>query len=345
APAHGRAPDGPEDPDGCASRVRHVAYETGTRHYAHADLPGRADHIPHMIAGAAGLDGAVLVVSALDGVRPQTAEHLLLARQAGVRHVVVALTKAEAGGPELTELVELDTRALLTAHGFDGQRTAVVRVSARRALAGDPRWTGTVEALLDAVDTYVPTPGRPVREPFLLPVERVLPLPGGGAVVAGTIERGAVRPGDRLEIAGGTGGPRVAPLAGLETFGRPMAGARAGDTVALLLPGVPHHEVRRGDVVAAPGSLVPRRRCPVRVRLLPPESGGAGGVDGPVRFHFRTADVPGTLVLGPDRSVPPGATVPGTVLLDRALPLDAGLPFAVREGGRTVGVGTVATAE
>ncbi|RLU80459.1 elongation factor Tu [Streptomyces griseocarneus] len=343
-PARGRASDGP---DGGTSRVRHVSYETGTRHYAHADLPGRADHVPHMIAGAAGLDGAVLVVSALDGIRPQTAEHLLLARQAGVRHLVVALTKAEEGGPELTELVELDTRALLAAHGFDGPRTPVVRVSARRALAGDPRWTGTVEALLDAVDTYVPTPERPVREPFLLPVEQVVPLPGGGVAVAGTVERGAVRPGDRLEVVGGTGGPRVAPLAGLETFGRPMAGARAGDTVALLLPGLPHDEVRRGDVVVAPGSLVPRRRCHARVRLLPPETGGAdgprpGSTGGRVRFHFRTADVPGTLVLGPDRPAPSGATVTGTVLLDRALPLDTGLPFAVRESGRTVGVGAVA---
>ncbi|MGW1071679.1 GTP-binding protein [Streptomyces sp. NPDC002537] len=322
-----------------------VAYETGTRHYAHADLPGRADHVKHMIAGAAGLDGAILVVSVLDGVMPQTAEHLLLARQAGVRHVVVALTKADAGSPEMTELVELDVRALLTAHGYDGHRTAIVRVSALRALEGDPLWTGTIEALLDAVDTYVPTPRRPAAGPLLLPVERVLTLAGRGTAVIGVIERGTLRPGDHVELLGrAAGGPRTTRLAGLETFGAPMATARAGDTVALLLPGVPRHEAHRGDVVAAPGSLVPRRRFRARVRLLP-----TAAVDGRgpavnsrgARFHFRTADVPGTVDLVPPGSAPPGATVAVTAVLDRGVPLEAGLPFAVREGGRTVGLGTV----
>ncbi|MEV6669291.1 GTP-binding protein [Streptomyces sp. NPDC051162] len=324
--------------------VPHVAYETGTRHYAHADLPGGADRVKHMIAATAGLDGAILVVSALDGIGPRTAEHLLLARQSGVRHLVVALSKADAGGPELTELVELDTRALLTAHGYDGAHTPVVRVSALRALDGDPRWTGTIEALLDAVDTYVPTPRRRTDEPLLLPVERVFTLTGRGTAVAGAIERGTVRPGAAVDIVGRPGGPRRAEVTGLETFGEPMAGARAGDSVALLLRGVERHEVHRGDVVAVPGSVLPRRRFRARVRLL---SAAEGGRSRPLatgcraQLHFRTADVPGTVDLGPHGSALPGRPLTLTVTLDRPAPLERGVPLTLREAGRTIGVGEV----
>ncbi|MEU3755608.1 GTP-binding protein [Streptomyces olivoreticuli] len=327
-----------------APHVTHVAYETGTRHYAHADLPGRADRVKHMIAAAAGLDGAILVVSALDGIGPQTAEHLLLARQCGVRHLVVALAKADAGGPEITELVELDVRALLTAHGYDGPRTPIVRVSALRALGGDPRWTGTIEALLDAVDTYLPTPVRRTDGPLLLPVERVFTLAGQGTAVAGAIERGTVRPGATVDVVGRPAGPRAARVTGLETFGEPMAAARAGDSVALLLHGVERHEVHRGDVVAAPGSVLPRRRVRARVRLLPPQDGGRPrplATGRRVQLHFRTADVPGTVDLGPHGRALPGRPLTLTLTLDRAAPLEPGLPVVLRESGRTVGVGRV----
>ncbi|MEU5420950.1 GTP-binding protein [Streptomyces sp. NPDC001407] len=324
--------------------VPHVAYETGTRHYAHADLPGGDGRVKHTIAATAGLDGAILVVSALDGIGPRTAEHLLLARQSGVRHLVVALSKADAGGPELTELVELETRALLTAHGYDGAHTPVVRVSALRALDGDPRWTGTIEALLDAVDTYVPTPERRTGGPLLLPVERVFTLTGRGTAVAGTVERGTVRPGAAVDIVGRPAGPRRTEVTGLETFGEPMAGARAGDGVALLLRGVERHEVHRGDVVAAPGSVLTGRRFRARVRLLPAAEGGRSrplATGCRAQFHFRTADVPGTVDLGPHGPALPGRPLTLTVTLDRAAPLERGLPLMLREAGRTIGVGEV----
>ncbi|MBB5123101.1 elongation factor Tu [Streptomyces eurocidicus] len=336
-------------PHGATARpttgITRVAYETGTRHYAHADLPGDPRYTTNLLTGAAGLDGAVLVVSALDGVVPETAAHLLLARQAGVRHLVVALTKADAGGPELTDLAELDVRALLTAHGHDGRHAAVVRVSALRALAGDPRWTGALEALLDAVDTYVPTPVRRTDAPLLLPVERAFAPAARGTVVTGTIERGTVRPGARVRLLGPGGGPRDAVVTGLETFGRPMAAAEAGDCVALLLGGVRRADVRRGDAVTVPGGAIARRRFTARVRLPLAAHGGrrtpvASGYR--AQFHFRTADVTGTVGLGPRARARPGETVVMTVVLDRALPLETGLPFVAREGGRTVGVGAVA---
>ncbi|MFF0549148.1 elongation factor Tu [Streptomyces sp. NPDC004311] len=337
-----RAPE--EARRGITINLTHVEYETDTRHYAHVDMPGHADYVKNMVTGAAQLDGAILVVSALDGVMPQTAEHVLLARQVGVDHIVVALNKADAGDPELTDLVELEVRELLTAHGYGGDAAPVVRVSGLGALQGDPRWTGAVEALLDAVDTYVPMPVRYTDAPFLLPVENVLTITGRGTVVTGAVERGTVRPGDRVSVLGGDGEPTETVVTGLETFGKPMESAEAGDNVALLLRGVPRDGVRRGHVVAAPGSVTPRRRFTARVYVL---SGAEGGRTTPVasgyrpQFYIRTADVVGVVDLGAAVVARPGETVEMTVELGRDVPLEAGLGFAVREGGRTVGAGTV----
>ncbi|MFD5622310.1 elongation factor Tu [Streptomyces yangpuensis] len=337
-----RAPE--EARRGITINLTHVEYETDTRHYAHVDMPGHADYIKNMVTGAAQLDGAILVVSALDGVMPQTAEHVLLARQVGVDHIVVALNKADAGDPELTDLVELEVRELLTAHGYGGDAAPVVRVSGLGALEGDPRWTGAIEALLDAVDTYVPTPVRYTQAPFLLPVENVLTITGRGTVVTGAVERGVVRLGDRVTVLGGDGEPLETVVTGLETFGKPMESAEAGDNVALLLRGVPRDGVRRGHVVAAPGSVTPKRRFTAQVYVL---SGREGGRTTPVasgyrpQFYIRTADVVGDVDLGVAGVARPGETVTMTVELGRDVPLEAGLGFAVREGGRTVGAGTV----
>ncbi|ORT60937.1 elongation factor Tu [Streptomyces sp. CB03238] len=338
-----RAPE--EAQRGITINIAHVEYETDTRHYAHVDMPGHADYVKNMVTGAAQLDGAILVVSALDGIMPQTAEHVLLARQVGVDHIVVALNKADAvdDGEDtvLTDLVELEVRELLTAHGYGGDAVPVVRVSGLKALEGDPRWTGAIEALLDAVDTYVPMPVRYVDAPFLLPVENVLTITGRGTVVTGAVERGTVRVGDRVEVLG-AGVETV--VTGLETFGKPMESAQAGDNVALLLRGVPRDAVRRGHVVAAPGSVVPSRRFTARVYVL---SGREGGRTTPVttgyrpQFYIRTADVVGDVDLGEVAVARPGDTVTMTVELGRDVPLEPGLGFAIREGGRTVGAGTV----
>lgn len=326
---------------GITITIAHVEYESGTRHYAHVDMPGHADFIKNMVTGAAQLDGAILVVSAVDGVMPQTAEHVLLARQVGVEHIVVALNKADAGEEELTELVELEVRELLSAHGYAGDTLPVVRVSGLRALEGDPRWTAAIEALLDAVDTYVPDPERHLSAPFLLPVENVLTITGRGTVVTGAVERGTVRVGDKVEVLGAA---TETVVTGVETFGKPMEEAQAGDSVALLLRGVPRDAVRRGHIVAVPGSLAPRRRFTAQVRLLPMRDGGRRT---PVhsgyrpQFYLRTADVVGEVTLGADGVALPGETVTLDVELGHEVPLEPGLGFAVREGGRTVGAGTV----
>ncbi|MEV0979033.1 elongation factor Tu [Streptomyces sp. NPDC049915] len=334
-----RAPE--EAARGITINIAHVEYETDTRHYAHVDMPGHADYVKNMVTGAAQLDGAILVVSAIDGIMPQTAEHVLLARQVGVNHVVVALNKADAGDEELTDLVELEVRDLLTAHGYGGDAAPVVRVSGLKALQGDPRWTASVEALLDAVDTYVPMPERYLDAPFLLPVENVLTITGRGTVVTGAVERGTVRVGDPVEVLGADVDTVVT---GLETFGKPMEEAQAGDNVALLLRGVPRDAVRRGHVVAAPGSVAPSRRFTARLYVL---SAREGGRTTPVatgyrpQFYVRTADVVGCLDFGEAALARPGQTVEVTVDLGREVPLEPGLGFAVREGGRTVGAGTV----
>ncbi|MEU3374027.1 elongation factor Tu [Streptomyces sp. NPDC006660] len=340
-----RAPE--EAARGITINLAHVEYETDTRHYAHVDMPGHADYVKNMVTGAAQLDGAILVVSALDGVMPQTAEHVLLARQVGVNHIVVALNKADAvdDGEDavLTDLVELEVRDLLSAHGYGGDAVPVVRVSGLKALAGEPRWTEAIGALLDAVDTYVPLPERYVDAPFLLPVENVLTITGRGTVVTGAVERGTVRVGDRVHVLGAD---VESVVTGLETFGKPMDRAQAGDNVALLLRGVPRDAVRRGHVVAEPGSVTPSRRFTAQVYVLSTREGGRST---PIatgyrpQFYLRTADVAGDVDLGELAVARPGETVTMTVELDRDTPLEPGLGFAIREGGRTVGAGTVAT--
>ena len=336
-----RAPE--EAARGITINVAHVEYQTATRHYAHVDMPGHADYVKNMITGAAQLDGAILVVSALDGVMPQTREHLLLARRVGVGHVVVALNKADAGDQELVDLVEMEVRDLLSAHGYPGAETPVVRVSGLRALDGDPRWTGSIVALLDAVDAWVPVPTRYTDAPLLLPVESVLTITGRGTVVTGAIERGTVRVGDTVEVVG-LGDGLQAVVTGVETFGKPMERGEAGDNAALLLRGVRRGQVRRGQVVAAPGSVAPHRRFAARVYLLTAAEGGrrtpiASGYR--PQFYLRTTDVVGTVDLGGPGVAAPGDTVVMTVELGKPVAMDAGLGFAIREGGRTIGAGAV----
>jgi len=336
-----RAPE--EAVRGITINITHVEYETATRHYAHVDMPGHADYVKNMITGAAQIDGAILVVSALDGVMPQTREHVLLARQVGVGHIVVALNKADAADPEIADLVELEVRELLAGCGYPGNGTPVVRVSALRALAGDAGWAAAVGALLDAVDAHVPVPARYTEAPFLMPVENVLSISGRGTVVTGAVERGTVRAGDTVETVGlGTGLSAV--VTGVETFGKPMERGEAGDSAALLLRGVRRNQVRRGQVVARPGSVTAHARFAATVHLL---SAAEGGRHTPVssgyrpQFFVRTTSVVGEVGLGAPGIAAPGDTVELTVTLGRPVALDAGLGFAIREGGKTVGAGTV----
>ncbi|MEV4839964.1 elongation factor Tu [Nonomuraea sp. NPDC049486] len=324
---------------GITINISHVEYETATRHYAHVDMPGHADYVKNMITGAAQLDGAILVVSARDGIMPQTREHVLLARRVGVEHLVVAVNKADGADPELTDLVELELQDLLGEHGFAG--SPMVRVSGLRALEGDPAWTASIDELLRTVDDHIPVPVRYVDAPFLMPVENVMSITGRGTVVTGAIERGAVRVGDPV-TAVGLGGDLSAVVTGVETFGRTMERGEAGDNAALLLRGVQRHQVRRGMVLAAPGSQAAHRAFTARVYLLTAEEGGrrkpiASGYR--PQFYLRTTDVPGELLLtSPAR---PGDTIEVPVTLGKPVALEPGLGFAIREGGLTVGAGTV----
>jgi elongation factor Tu len=328
---------------GITINIAHIEYETATRHYAHVDMPGHAAYVKNMITGAAQVDGAILVVSALDGVMPQTREHVILARQIGVRHIVVALSKADAADGELAELVELEVRELLTRYGYPGDQVPVIYVSALGALAGQPRWVASVDALLDAVDAYLPVPDRYVSAPFLMPVENVLTITGRGTVVTGAIERGQVRTGDAIEAVG-LGVTLTSVVTGVETFGKTMEHAEAGDNAALLLRGVRRHQVRRGQVVTAPGSLAAHQKFAARVYLLPAAEGGRRTevrTGYRPQFFVRTTDVVGVLDLGPDGAAAPGDRVSVTVELGLPVALEPGLGFAIREGGRTVGAGTV----
>ncbi len=318
---------------------RRVEYETDTRRYTHLEMPSGPGLVA--TAGAGALDGAVLAVSVLEGVRPQTTEHVLLARRMGVEHLVVALTKAEQGEDELTELVELDVRALLNTYGFAGDTLPVLRVSAERALADDPRWTGAIEALLDAVDTYVPQPERDTTAPLVLPVASAAPAPGGGTRATGTVERGTVRTGDRLR-AYAQEGPVDVRVAEVATGGAPAPYAAAGETVTLLLTG-PAADLC-GAVLAPAGALTTGRCLEAGLRLLTAEEGGR---DAPLRsgaragFHIRTAGIPGVIILSGRKGALPGTEVEARVRLDTAVPLENGLRFAVREGGTTVAAGRV----
>ncbi|MFI7149196.1 elongation factor Tu [Nonomuraea sp. NPDC050022] len=324
---------------GITINISHVEYETDTRHYAHVDMPGHADYVKNMITGAAQLDGAILVVSAQDGIMPQTREHVLLARRVGVEHLVVAVNKADGADPELTDLVELELHDLLAEHGY--RDVPMVRVSGLRALEGDPEWTASIGALLQAVDDHIPVPVRYVDAPFLMPVENVLTVTGRGTVVTGAIERGAVRVGDSVSIVGFESG-FTAVVTGVETFGKTMERGEAGDNAAVLLRGVRRDQVRRGMVLAAPGSQRARRSFTARIYLLTPEEGGrrrpiASGYR--PQFYLRTTDIPGQLLL--DDPAQPGDTIEVRVELGKAVALEPGLGFAIREGGLTVGAGTV----
>jgi elongation factor Tu len=337
-----RAPE--EVARGITINISHVEYETATRHYAHVDMPGHADYVKNMITGAAQVDAAILVVSAQDGAMPQTREHVLLARRVGVPYLVVALNKADAvDDPELLDLVELEVRELLSEYGFPGDEVPVVRVSGLRALEGDPQWTASIVELLDAIDSYVPVPPRELGEPFLMPIENVLTISGRGTVVTGAVERGSLRLGDAVEVVGL--GPTVTSVAiGMETFGKSLESAQAGDNAAVLLRGVKRDEVQRGQVVVLPGTVQPHRKFRAQLHALTTAEGGRHtpfAADYRPQFYFRTTNVSGGIDLGEIQLVMPGDTIELGVVLEKPVAMDVGLGFAVREGGHTVAAGTV----
>jgi elongation factor Tu len=336
-----RAPE--ERRRGITINLAHVEYETATRHYSHVDMPGHADYIKNMITGAAQVDGAILVVSAEDGVMPQTREHVLLARRVGVPAVVVALNKADVADPELIGLIELEVRELLSGYGFPGDDVPVVPVSAMRALQGDPAWLARLQDLTDAVDRYIPVPPRALDRPFLMPVESVLTITGRGTVVTGKVEQGSIGPGQPVEVIGL--GPTISSVCtGLETYGKQLQSAVAGDNAALLLRGIRRAEVRRGQVVALPGTVTAVHHFAAQVYAL---TAAEGGRHTPFfsnyrpQFFFRTTDVPGCITVQSADMAMPGDSVNLTVELGQPVAIAAGQEFAIREGNKTVGVGTV----
>ena len=330
---------------GITIAIAHVEYESEARHYAHVDMPGHADYIKNMITGAAQVDGAVLVVSAADGPMPQTREHVLLARQVGVPCVVVALNKVDlVDDEELLELVELEVRELLDDYGFPGDDVPVVQVSALAALEGDEAAAAGVLELVGAVDDYVPVPDRPVDRPFLMPIEDVFSITGRGTVVTGKVEAGIVRVGDPVEVVG-IRETRRTVATGVEMFRKLLDEGMAGDNVGVLLRGVGKTEVERGQVLATPGSITPHTGFEAQVYVLTKDEGGRhnpffSGYQ--PQFYFRTTDVTGTVTLPSGvEMVMPGDNTTMTVQLGSAIAMDEGLRFAIREGGRTVGAGTV----
>jgi elongation factor Tu len=338
-----KAPE--EKQRGITINIAHVEYETPNRHYAHVDMPGHRDYIKNMITGAAQVDGAILVVAATDGPMPQTREHVLLARQVGVPAIVVALNKVDAvDDEELLELVELEVRELLTEYGFPGDDTPVVRVSALKALEGDPAWTPGITGLMDAVDSFVPEPVRDLDKPFLMPIEDVFSITGRGTVVTGKVEQGVVKVGDDIEIVG------IRPTAktvctGVEMFRKLLDQGQAGDNIGVLLRGTKKEDVERGQVLAKPGSITPHTHFEAQVYVLTKEEGGRHKpffTNYRPQFYFRTTDVTGTIEL-PDgvEMCMPGDNTAITVELIAPIAMDEGLLFAIREGGRTVGSGRV----
>ena len=330
---------------GITIAVAHIEYETATRHYAHVDCPGHADYIKNMITGAAQMDGAILVVAATDGPMPQTREHILLARQVGVPYVVVALNKVDAvDDPELLDLVELEVRELLTKYEFPGDDLPVVRVSALGALNGEEKWEKGVLELMDAVDNYIPLPARDIEHPFLMPVEDIFSIQGRGTVVTGRIERGICKVGEEMEIVGFRE-TRKTVVTGVEMFKKLLDQGQAGDNVGLLLRGIDKEDVERGQVIAKPGSITPHKRFKGGVYVLSKEEGGRHT---PFfkgyrpQFYFRTTDVTGVAVMPEGvEMVMPGDSVQLEVELITPVAMNKGLRFAIREGGRTVGAGTV----
>jgi elongation factor Tu len=331
---------------GITIQIAHVEYETDARHYAHVDMPGHADYIKNMITGAAQIDGAILVVSAADGPMPQTREHVLLARQVGVPYIVVYLNKTDqVDDPELLDLVELEVRDLLTEYEFPGDDIPVVRGSALAALSGDdPEAVGSILELMAAVDEYVPTPERPLDRPFQMPIEDVFSITGRGTVVTGRVEQGIVKVGEEVEIVG-IRPTRKTVATGVEMFRKLLDEGRAGDNVGVLLRGVGKDEVERGQVLAKPGSITPHTNFEAQVYVLTREEGGRHNPFFPgyrPQFYFRTTDVTGSVTLPEGTEmVMPGDNTSMTVELINTIAMDEGQRFAIREGGRTVGAGTV----
>jgi len=337
----------PEEKErGITINTAHVEYQTDSRHYAHVDCPGHADYVKNMITGAAQMDGAILVVAATDGPMPQTKEHILLARQVGVPQIVVFMNKVDlVDDPELLDLVEMEVRDLLTSYGFDGEKTPIIRGSATGALSGDPKWLGAVTELMNAVDTYIPLPPRPIDQPFLMSVEDVFSITGRGTVATGRIERGIIKVGEAVEIVGLMDAPMSSTVTGVEMFKKLLDQGQAGDNAGLLLRGIEKKDIRRGMVICAPKTITPHTDFKAEVYVLSKEEGGRHT---PFfnkyrpQFYFRTTDVTGecTLPAGTEM-VMPGDNVSISVTLIQPIAMEKGLKFAIREGGRTVGAGQV----
>ena len=337
----------PEEKErGITINTAHVEYQTETRHYAHVDCPGHADYIKNMVTGAAQMDGAILVVAATDGPMPQTREHILLAKQVGVPRMVVFMNKVDmVDDPELLDLVEMEIRELLSFYGFDGDNTPIIRGSALGGLNQEPKWVEKIMELMDAVDTWIPLPGRDKDKDFLMPIEDVFSITGRGTVATGRIETGIVHTGDPVDIIGMGAEKLKSVVTGVEMFRKILDEGEAGDNVGLLLRGIDKDEIRRGMVIAKPGSIKPHKKFQAEVYVLKKEEGGRHT---PFhnkyrpQFYFRTTDVTGEIVL-PDgvEMVMPGDNLTITVKLLSEIAINKGLRFAIREGGRTVGAGQV----
>ena len=330
---------------GITINTAHIEYQTATRHYAHVDCPGHADYVKNMITGAAQMDGAILVVAATDGVMPQTREHILLARQVGVPYIVVYLNKCDlVDDPELIDLVEMDVRDLLSSYGYPGDETPIIRGSARQALDGDPAAEQSIMDLMDACDSYIPAPKRDVDKPFLLAIEDVITITGRGTVVTGRVERGMVKMGEEVEIIG-IRETRKSVVTGIEMFRKQLDFAEAGDNAGILLRGVNRDEVVRGQVLAKPGTVTPHTKFTASVYVLTKEEGGRHTAflsNYRPQFYFRTTDITGVITLPAGvEMVMPGDNVELTVELIHPVAIEKGTKFSIREGGRTVGAGTV----
>jgi len=337
----------PEEKErGITINTSHVEYATETRHYAHVDCPGHADYVKNMVTGAAQMDGAILVVAATDGPMPQTREHILLARQVGVPQLVVFMNKVDmVDDPELLELVEMEIRELLSFYDFDGDNMPVIQGSALGGLNGDPKWVATIEALMDAVDSYIPIPARLTDLPFLMPVEDVFSITGRGTVATGRIERGVINSGEQVDILGMGAEGLKSTVTGVEMFRKILDRGEAGDNVGLLLRGIEKSDIRRGMVICKPGSVKPHQKFKAEVYVLSKEEGGRHTPffnNYRPQFYLRTTDVTGVITLPEGvEMVMPGDNITIEVDLINKVAMEKGLRFAIREGGRTVGAGQV----
>ena len=330
---------------GITINTAHVEYQTETRHYAHVDCPGHADYIKNMITGAAQMDGAILVVAATDGPMPQTREHILLSRQVGVPYIIVFLNKCDmVDDEELIDLVEMEVRELLNEYDFPGDDTPVIRGSALKALEGDPQWTPAIDELMEAVDTYIPTPTRDVDKPFLMPVEDVFTITGRGTVATGRVERGQLNLNDELEIVGIKETQKTVAT-GIEMFRKLLDYAESGDNIGVLLRGINRDQIQRGQVLAKPGSVHPHTKFKGQVYVLSKDEGGRHTpffANYRPQFYFRTTDITGVIELPEGTEmVMPGDTVELTVELIHPIAIEQGTKFSIREGGRTVGSGNI----